>query len=253
MSELKQGSYTRTQGAPSSNTYPRFFTDSVKDHLATAQQGRDIFKAEERVEIIMPGISQLTKPVEKVNQEHIERWPEEYKRFKAGQEMSVDGIPLEQWPVLKREMVLELKYLGFQTVEQVAAMSDLAMQKIPMMGRRLKQLAETYLDDEKAAALLTQTTAANERLERTIAEQNEKIANLSALAEKLSSQVIAMQNAPSAIATYVPGQHDPVGVAQQAQPMEPVGQSSLANLPEPRRRGRPSNAELAARAAGDAA
>ena len=239
MAELKQGSYTRTQGAPSSNTYPRFFTESVKDHVASAREGRDIFKPEERVEIIMPGISQLTKPVEKVSQEHVDRWPEEYKRFKAGMEMSVDGIPLEQWPILKREMVLELKYLGFHTVEQVAGMTDMAMQRIPMMGRRLKLLAESYLDDEKAGALLTQTTAANERQERIIAEQNEKIAQQGKLLESVSAQLIALQNRPSEIATYVPGMHDPIGHAQQQvgqQQMPPAAQSSLMDLPAPRKR-----------------
>jgi hypothetical protein len=234
MSELKQGSYTRTEGRQAGGTYPRFFTDSVKDELASAQQGRDIFKAEQRVEIIMPGISQLTKPVEKVNQSHIERWPEEYKRFKDGQEMSVDGIPLEQWPVLKREQVLELKYMGLLTVEHVAGMSETAIQRIPMYGRKLQRLAEAYLDEEKASALLLQTTASNERMERIIAEQNEKIANLSALTERLSSQVITMQNAPSPITTYVPGQHDPIGLAHQGQPQEPLVQSSLMDLPAPR-------------------
>jgi hypothetical protein len=234
--ELKQGSYTRTEGRASSNTYPRFFTDSVRDNLASEQQGRDIFKPEERVEIIMPGISQLTKPVEKVRQEHIERWPEEYRKFKAGQEMSVDGIPLEQWPILKREQVLELKFLGFMTVEQIADMSEHAIQRIPMLGRRLKQLAEAYLDEEKAGALLASTTAANERQERIIAEQNEKIANLSAMTEKLSSQLIALQNAPSPIATYVPGAHDPVEAARQAQQQAAGAQSSLNDLPAPRAR-----------------
>lgn len=243
MSELKQGSYTRTEGRSAGGTYPRFFTDSVKDHVASAREGRDIFKAEERVEIIMPGISQLTKPVERVTQEHIERWPEEYKKFKAGQEMSVDGTPLEQWPILKREMVLELKYLGFMTVEQVAEMSEHAIQRIPMMGRRLKELAKAYLDDEQAGAILARTTAANERQEAIIAEQNEKIANLSALTEKLSAQVIALQNAPSAIATHIPGMHDPVAAAQQAQPQPQASQSALMDLPAPR--GRKAKAEAA--------
>jgi hypothetical protein len=233
---LGQGSYTRTQGAAPSSTYPRFFTDSVKDHIASAQEGRDIFKPEDRVEIIMPGISQLTKPVERVTQEHVDRWPEEYKKFKSGQEMSVDGIPLEQWPVLKREMVLELKYLGFMTVEQIAEMSEHAVQRIPMMGRRLKELAKAYLDDEHAAALLTQTTAANERLESTIKEQNEKIANQAQMLERLSAQMLALQNAPSAIATHVPGMHDPVEAARQAQTQQPVAQSSLMDLPAPRKR-----------------
>lgn len=245
---LKQGSYTRTEGRQAGGTYPRFFTDSVKDHVASAREGRDIFMSEERVEIMMPGISHLTKPVMKVTHEHVERWPEEYKRFKAGQEMSIDGTPLEQWPILKREQVLELKYLGFLTVEHVAAMSDLAMQRIPMIGRRLRDLAKAYLDEEAHASLLSRATADSERQQRIIDEQNEKIANLSALTEKLSSQVIAMQNAPSAIATHVPGAHDPMEAARQAFAQQPAAQSALNDLPEPRRRGRPpgSKTETAA-------
>jgi hypothetical protein len=245
MQELKQGSYTRTQGAPASNTYPRFFTDSVKDHIASAQEHRDIFKPEERVEIIMPGISQLTKPVEKVNQSHIERWPEEYKKFKSGQEMSVDGIPLEQWPILKREQVLELKYLGFMTVEQVASMSEHAIQRIPMLGRRLKELAGAYLDDEKASAVLARATGETERLESIVAEQNAKIENLSSMLERVSTQLLNMQNAPSPIATYVPGQHDPIGHAQQMQPQQPAAQSSLMDLPAPRKRKASADASVA--------
>jgi len=253
MSEgLKQGSYTRTEGRQAGGTYPRFFTESVKDILASEQQGRDIFKPEERVEIIMPGISQLTKPVEKVRQDHIERWPEEYKKFKAGMEMSVDGTPLEQWPVLKREMVLELKFLGFQTIEQIAAMTDMAMQRIPMMGRRLKELAIAYLDDEQAGAMLAAATAKNERDNQIIREQNDKIAKLSAQLESLSARLIADQDRPHPIATYVPGQNDPAEYARQAQPQAAPAHSALDDLPAPRRRGRPSNAEIASRN-GDAA
>ena len=238
---MKQGTYTRTEGRQAGGTYPRFFTDSVKDHAASAQEGRDIFKAEERVEIIMPGISQITKPVFKVTQEHVDRWPDEYKKFKAGMEMSVDGTPLEQWPILKREQVLELKYMDFKTVEQVAEMSEHAIQRIPMWGRRLKELAGAYLDEEQASALLARTTADKERMASTIAEQNEKIANLSAMCERLGSQLLNLQNAPSPISTYIPGQHDPIGLAQQAQPQAPAAQSSLADLPAPRKRGRPPN------------
>lgn len=246
MEGLKQGSYTRTEGRASANTYPRFFTDSVKDHVASAREGRDIFKAEERVEIIMPGISQLTKPVERVTQEHIDRWPEEYKRFKSGQEMSADGVPLEQWPILKREMVLELKYLGFMTVEQIADMSEHAIQRIPMMGRRLKELAKAYLDDEQAGALLAKTTAQNEKMAAIVAEQNEKIANQAAMLEKLSATIVAMQNAPSAIETHIPGRHDPVEAFRQTQPEALGGESALASLPAPRARKGRANAETAA-------
>lgn len=234
---LSQGTYVRANsGADMSKVYPRFFMDTVQDQVASAQQGRAIFKEEERVEIIMPGISQLTKPVERVTQEHIDRWPEAYKAFKAGQELSVSGVPLEQWAILKRAQVLELKHQGFVTVEQVAGMSDLAVQKLGMGGLRLRQLAQSYLDDEVAQAELARTTAENERQKQLIAEQGEKIQNLSAMLERVNADLIAMQNRPSPIATYVPGQHDPAEIARQAAPMPPAAESSLADLPAVRAR-----------------
>jgi len=248
---LSQGSYTRSHsGNDMSKVYPRFFFDTVQDQVASAREGRPIFKEEERVEIIMPGISQLTKPVERVTQEHIDRWPDAYKAFKAGQEMAVNGVPLEQWPILKRAQVLELKSAGFVTVEQIADMNDHAIQRLGMMGRRLKELAGAYLEDEQAQASLAKATAERDRQAQIISEQNEKIANLGAMLERVNSELITLQNRPHPIATYVPGMHDPAEAARQAHPMEPPAQSSLNELPTLRKKqGRPSNAELAARAA----
>jgi hypothetical protein len=171
-----------------------------------------------------------------VTQEHIERWPDEYKAFKAGTEVALNGTPLEQWPLLKLSMVKELKAANFRTIEEVAAMSEHAIQRFGTGGRRLQQLAEAFLDDARAGALLAQTTAANERHERTIAEQNEKIANLAALCDRLHNDLQGMRNAPSPIATYVPGQHDPAEAARQAFPQEAPAPSSLLDLPAPRKR-----------------
>jgi hypothetical protein len=232
---LQQGSYTRTQGAAETREWPEFFIDSVQDHVATEREGRPIFKDEERVRIYFPG-DQTKRPVFKVTREHADKYPQEYAAFKSGQELALNGTPLEQWPILKRAQVMEMKAVGFRTVEDIAGMSDLAKQRLGMGGNRLCELAKSYLDDAQAGALLTKTTAENERHERTIAEQNEKIANLSALCERLSSEVIAMRNQPHPIATYVPGQHDPAEAARQAFPQEPAAQSSLMDLPAPRKR-----------------
>jgi hypothetical protein len=235
MSELRQGSYTRTNGGEAGKVYPRFFIDSVQDYVASEREGRPIFKDEERVEVIFPG-NQHTKPVWKVTQEHKERWPQEYEAFKSGHEIALNGTPLEQWPILKRAQVMELKAMNFRTVEDVAGMNDHATQRIGMGGVRLRQLAQSYLDEAAAGALLSQTTAANARQEEVIAEQNAKIDNLSKLCERLSAELIQMRNAPSPIATYVPGQHDPAEAARQAAPREEAAGSSLLDLPQPRKR-----------------
>jgi hypothetical protein len=235
---LVNASFTRTNGAmPASGTvYPRFFMDPVQDILASEQQGRPIFREEERVEIIMAG-NPYSKPVFRVAHEHRERWPKEYEAFKKGQEIAPDGTPLEQWPLLKRAMVLELKALNFVTVEQLAAMSDHAAQQIPMYGRRLRELAQAYLDDAKAMALVTAATAANDRKDEEIAALRLQVESMASQMQTLFSQMQDRLNAPHPIATGIPGMGDPVEMARLMQSAPQAAQSSFADLPAaPRRR-----------------
>ena len=233
-------------GPPRDSVIPRFHTESVLDELATQQAGRNIFRDEERVQFIMPGNPH--QPVERVNDGHRDRWPKQYEAFKRGQEMAIDGTPLEQWPILKRSQVMELKALGLYTVEQCAAMADTAVQKIGMGGARLRELAGAYLDEADAGALTDRLSRNNEALEARCAAQDRQIAELKALVEQIHSQHMTALNAPNAVESHVPGQHDP---------MEALRQRTIPSLPEPssldslgaapRRRGRPSNAEIAAR------
>lgn len=241
-------SYTRTEGRPQRDTViPRFHVESVIDPVATAKEGRDIYKDEERVQFMVPG--GLNQPVERVNDSHIQRWPEEYKKFKNGQEMSATGTPLEQWAVLSRAMVLELKAIGFFTVEQLAEMTDQAMQRIRTGGHRIRELAKQYLDDSYAQAEANKLLIEKEAQLSRIAELENKVAELSQLLNSVHRDRQALLDRPSELATYVPAHHDPVSLAMARAPAEPAAPSALENLPAPRKRGRPSNAEIAARGA----
>jgi hypothetical protein len=228
---VQNGAFTRTNsfGSDGARNYPRFHTAEVQDHVATERQGRPIFRTEERVEIIMPGNPQ-TRPVARVTQEHIQRWPDEYERFKKGMEIAVDGTPLEQWPLLKRAMVLELKALGFMTVEHVAAMTDLATQKIGMGGMRLRDLAKAFLDDAAANALNVRLDADNRRKDEQIDALTRKVEEQGTLLERVYGELQAMRNAPSPIAAAVPSHADPIAMARAGLPAEAPAESSLAAL-----------------------
>ncbi len=161
---VSNGQFTRTYafGPEAERNYPRFFLDSVEDPRASVDAGRPIFRDEERVEIIMPG-NPYTRPVQRVTDDHRRRWPKEYEAFKAGQQISAEGTPLEHWPRLKRSQVLELKALGFQTVEHVAKMDDQAIGRVGMGGRQLRDLARAFLDDAARAAEVERLADANTR------------------------------------------------------------------------------------------
>src|SRR6185312_14958555 len=69
-----------------------------------------------------------------------------------------------EWAILKRSQVLELKALGFKTVEHIARMDDQAIQRIGMGGRILRDRAKAFLDDAENIAQNSRLSADNERL-----------------------------------------------------------------------------------------
>lgn len=231
--------YTRTNGADpkasTNNVWPRFFTDSVPDEIASVREGRRCFKEEERVEIYMPG-NNLNIPVHRVTDEHRTRWPREYEAFKAGQGATLNGTPLEEWPVLNRSQVLELKYLNFRTVEEVAGADDLAIQRMGMGGRILRDKAAAFFDDAKAIAMVEKTTAALAERDQELGALRLQVTQQSELLNQLQQTLMRLQNAPNPLQSHIPGQHDPLATGGFAAQGE--GASSLATLTPSTRKAR---------------
>lgn len=235
---VPNGTYTRTNlGQQDGSNHPRFFVDQVQDMVASENAGRPIFREEERVEIIMPG-NPHTRPVARVSDEHRQRWPREYEAFKAGMEISPDGTPLEEWPILKRSQVMELKALGFKTVEHIRDMDDLAIQRIGMGGRRLKELALGLLDDAERMAMTGKLSAENERLLAEVDALRRQVMEMGELTQKTFAELQTVKNTPSPLATHIPGMSDPVEMAKAAQHI-PVATSSLDSIGSRRKGGRP--------------
>lgn len=233
-------SYTRTAGMPTTArdpTVPRFHMEAVEDAVATASAGRPIYRQEERVQIIQPG--NPNSPVMLVNDDHRQKWPEQYARFRAGEEHTVDGTPIDNWPALKKVHVLELKAKGIFTIEQCAGLSDPACQTLGMGGTAIRSMAKAYLDDAEAIALVTMAVDQRDKAEALAATLQRQLDELTPLVNQMHTELMALKNAPSPIMTYVPGMHDPVQQAVQNAPREAPAGSSLDNLTVTPRRGRP--------------
>lgn len=227
---VANGTYTRTNlGMGDGNNYPRFFLDQVQDIVATEREGRAIYREEERVEIIMPGVAAFTKPVGRVTDEHRQRWPKEYAAFKEGFEISPEGTPLEEWSMLKRSQVLELKWLGFKTVEHLRDMDDHAIQKIGMGGRKIKELAGAFLDDAERNSLATRLASDNDRKDAEIAALRHQVEEMGKLTQQVHAELQGMRNAPSAVLTNIPGLSDPIEQAKAGH-HQPAAASSLDNI-----------------------
>lgn len=251
---LGNGSFTRTYGAPSAAVYPQFFVEAVQDPVASAAAGRPIFREEERVEIIMPGISNLTRPVERVSDEHRQRWPKEYEAFKAGREVALTGTPIEEWPRLNKAQVRELKYFDVRTVEDIANLSDAAGQRIGIGWTQLRDTARAFLDDAEHLKQNTQLSAEVDSLKSQNAALKNQVEELGVLMREMHAQLMAQKNAPHPVATAIPGLYDPVqapgyaAAAEAAGPARERPSSSLGQFArsERRRRGQPKDEAAAA-------
>lgn len=238
MPSLKNGAFTRTYGEPSTDTWPRFHMAEVEDVLASERAGRGIFRDEERVELNFPD-NPYSKPVQRVTDEHRERWPKEYEAFRRGQDIAVSGTPIDYLPGIKPSMVRELKALDIMTVEQMANLSDPGVQRIAMGGRQLKERAQAYLDDATANALITQAQANEERWQQRFAEQELRLKQQDELIRQLQEAVMQFRNAPHPLMTEVPSSRDPMEALRQGRGAPEVAQSSLAafaDMPAPRKR-----------------
>lgn len=240
MAETANGqSFTRTQSfsrEQREGTIPRFFMECVQDPIASAQTGRECFKDEERVELLMPG-NPFNRPIQRVTDEHREKWPREYDAFKKGIQLAVDGWPLEEWPRLRKAHVMELKAKGLQTVEQVAGMSDVTCQALGMAGMTLRNLAKAFLDDSYRNAEVERLTKEDEKNQIEISGLRNQLEGMRETLDRVQAQLMDKLNAPNALETMIPGVHDAVENAKQRR-APPQSSSSLDDLVSaaPRRR-----------------
>lgn len=209
--------------------------EPVENPTATALAGRPIFDQQERVQIIQPG--NTNSPVLLVTDEERRRWPEQYARFKAGMEATVDGTPLEQWPFLKRNHVMELKAIGIHTVEQCAGLSDIAVQNIGMGGRSIRENAKAYLDEADQISITSAALARAESAEARLVVLENQMAQMRPLMDQLHNENMTLKNMAPAAELFVP---PPINQGFQPAPVQQAVPSSLDSLTTERRpRGRP--------------
>ena len=235
---LANGSYTRTEGG--SNTIdpcrPVFSEVAVQSGEV---DGRKTYKMVERVQVYMPG-NGLNSPVFNVTDEHRERWPKEYEAFKKGVEPDLNGTPLEEWAILNKAMVMELKAMHIRTIEDVATLPDTAVQRIGRGGYALRDRALAFLDQAKEQELVTRLTAQDEQHKDEIAVLRRQVEEMGAMLESQQKQIHDAGDRPSALSTIIPADMD---VNERQKPIEAqtinAGSSFDNLLPVKRKPGRP--------------
>jgi hypothetical protein len=134
--------YGRGMWAGDSKLHARFFVLARIDIAESNAANRPIYKDVPYIEIMIPGDKHNTV-VEPVWEQHMQRFPELWAQFKRGEEQQVKGTPLKAAPFLTPSHVAELNHLKIMTVEQLADLSDSALNFLG--AQEFKQAAKRYL------------------------------------------------------------------------------------------------------------
>lgn len=132
------------------NCIPVFYTRPVQNNFKTKLEGRPIFEDKEFVKILIPGTTNES-PDRPVTSNDIERWPDQYNKFKSKQEQTTEGTPLEVWPMMTQSRVAELKSLNIFSVDQLAELPEGNISKVGPDAHELKKQAKAFLSAAKGS------------------------------------------------------------------------------------------------------
>jgi len=163
---------------------PRFYNHTIENKAKSKEAGRPIFDDMEVVEVRFAGdrnkvsVFPATAICGQSQDEegdyrpitYAERWPEQYKRFKAKQTQIMEGTPVDELPFLTQGKRAELKALSIYTAETLAALDGQPLKNLGQGGRDLKNQAQAYLDRAAGTADVTGMAAEIAELKQLITE-----------------------------------------------------------------------------------
>lgn len=130
----------------------KFFRRAVKSTVESEAAGRPIYHDKDFVSVMVPGEPNTLLEVF-VDPTYINRFPNEWKKFKAGIEAAdASGTPLSQVHFLTPAQVAELKGLKIGTVEELAELSGEFLKNI-RGGNGLQKKAKDYLEKSEKSVL----------------------------------------------------------------------------------------------------
>lgn len=155
--------------------YARFYTKWKRNNFLSEKGGAEVGENRDYVMIICPGQPKTEVHREATDQDkraHTQEWND----YKEGREQRIAGTPIEVLPGLPQGQADALKSMYIYTIEQMANLSDMAIQRVGMGGNELRLKCKAYM--EKNTAEVTQ-------LKQQLSEKDEQIAALMARMDAL--------------------------------------------------------------------
>lgn len=112
------------------------------------------------------------------------RFPFSWQEFNRGEKARARGVPLQMLG-LDSPILRAFAAKNVFTIEDLAEVSDNNLQNLGLGGREMRNRAQSYLDQHKAA---TQSTVAIEAQQDVIAQQSAQLAQALAAIERLTEE-----------------------------------------------------------------
>jgi len=167
-----------------------FVDDAVHQPFESEKAGRAIYKQTPFLSIIFPG-DKTKKTYRPATDEDKRRFATQWAAYEKGEKAIENGTPLTEWNYLSKSQALELKHMGFWTVELLANASDTSISGL-IGGNMIREQAKTFLAATKDDSKFTAMTAENEKLKAQISGQNDMI-------ETLKSRLDALEKPKSTL------------------------------------------------------
>lgn len=172
---------------PDSVMVARFYKKAVRNNFLTKKEGRPIFEDKIYIEYYPAGQRLLVMDVPALDH-HRQRFAHQWAYYQTTQtgDKSGVGTPLSQWAILSPADVENLKGMKFESVENIAGLSDdglkaLGMGLAGMAPHVLRARAQAYLTAAKDTAIPQQQAEDIEALKKQLADQAKQMADLTAM------------------------------------------------------------------------
>ena len=167
---------------------------AVPDKKRTEELGRRVTKDVDMAFVMQPGskdqvervatdwlamlkLKSINGSADAYPQEWIDGFHAKYKAWQEGQDAPLDGTSVKEWPILSPAQAENFIAIRALTIEDVAAMTEQAMQSYGMGARELKQKAQEWCKGKDSA------TMENEALKKQLAELTERLSQLEQIAD----------------------------------------------------------------------
>ena len=135
---------TFTQTGKEPRNYVKFYRQWVRNNFKSKEQGIEVGEHQDFILIISPGQTK-TEVRRKANEADKHQYAQEFSAYTQGKEMQMSGTPIELMPGLASGMADALKAQYIYTIEQMATLSDAAMQRVGMGAGEIRKRAQDYL------------------------------------------------------------------------------------------------------------